>query len=46
MPNPENTHICLLTVDNNVNCFEVKPNKINMYICTDDKESFIPIPQS
>jgi len=46
MPNPEGTHIGIITVDNNVNCFEVKESKIAVYTCLDDKESFAPVPSS
>jgi len=46
MPNPENTHIGIVTVDNHVNCFEVKENKISVYSCITDKDPFIPVPAS
>lgn len=46
MPNPENTHIAVITIDNNVNCFEVKDNRISIYTITDDKECFVPVPPS
>ncbi len=46
MPNQENTHIAILTVDVNVNCFEVKENKISVYSCMDEKDCFIPVPPS
>lgn len=46
MPNPENTHLTILTVDTTVQCYSLVTEESNprVYACVEDKESFIPIP--